>query len=150
MNCDDSFMSVRSLLARKSNPDDEPWFISQNHSSWADFPQPRYDCFSLSLFWACSRCTDWPVICESPMVSLINHERRCHASRSLSAWDLNGKSSISMDDRLDLCGSWPKEELGDNGWAHSFNPGTENTSVARGSLFHQRSVWQHLRQMLRC
>lgn len=111
---------------------------------------PPPQALSLSLVWACSHRTDWPVICESPMVSLIIHDRCCHTSPSISAWDLNGKSSISMDDRLDLCGSGPKEELGDNSFAQSVNPGTENTSVAQGSLFHQRSVWQHLRQMLCC
>lgn len=29
---------------RPFNPDHEPWFISQNHSSWADFPGPINDC----------------------------------------------------------------------------------------------------------
>lgn len=54
-----------------------------------------------------------------------------------------------MDDRRDLRGSRPGEELGDNGRARRVDPGTENTSAAPGSLLRQRRVWQHLRQMLR-
>lgn len=125
-----------------------PCFISWNTSSWAEFPCETY----VSFFFFVSLCafphhTDWPVICESPHGLADNSWSPCHGP---AAFNMNYKMASQAYQWMTgwMCMAWSQRRVRAQWLPHSVNPGTGNTSVARGRVFHQHNVWHCLRQML--
>lgn len=125
-----------------------PCLIFWNASSWPKISmQAWYIRFFFPFLCACSHHTDWPVICESPMVSLIIHDRPTMDPQH-SIWIIKWQAKHINGWQTGCV--WPRarEELQHNSFPLSVNPRTANTSVARRRVFHQHNVWRCLRQML--
>lgn len=137
-----------SQFATKSIPDDEPLLYFLKY-----FQLGRISMWDLCIFFffvslcAFPHHTDWPVICESPHGLADNSWSPCHGP---AAFNMNYKMASQAYQWMTgwMCMAWSQRRVRAQWLPHSVNPGTGNTSVARGRVFHQHNVWHCLRQML--